>query len=812
MEGLNINVQPKGNSLKKADKSAPTTFDLSKIPSTVTNPSQKFKGISVEDEKKIYNLVNKNYGNWTDFEKKQAIQWYYNSALTSQKKKDIDTYREQVKLYWINQANDAKVGRDQNERLVRLKRADLADMIKDQLVKEWYRAKDFMNVTDDWIISWFLEANPEYKDKFTKYFYDNKSKLGNDKTISGKAPYNPNDVINLGKDLWWIEKNAWDRAKDYLEWTAETFVGWMPKRWEGIKDMLDTWWKWADFDRYVQEKYWTVPANLTTKDLAQAKKDFENVNKEQYNPNLLWWAAKAWMWLMDIWFTAWTSWLGKFILKDAEKQWLKYLSKKWINVLSEKWLEKLWSEWFKRSWKQMLKNDAFKAWFGAASQTPWVQIIPEALGDTLSTMWEQLNKLPWFKQIRESLPEKDRADWDAFVAWKFLWWARSWTKNFSELKDADIKKWRQDFNAWKWWQDMSWLTAFEKIDTQLWKWWDMLKENSKENKTQKIREKVEKEAPNQALKITQADATVMWENAQWIKILKDEGKLENIKNIDDLERNVLELEEQLKNEQEAAAKKDGKMFSDSDLWKEKDVTIVDENTWKEGVQKTMEYPLMTLINNIIDHYKSIWSSKAITYESYKRALEKWNLSSEAILKLKREGNTINNSHYNNKKNTYPNTEKAKMWAENMKEVNDKIWELDMWEEIRSRDAKLHALYTVENAIKEMKIKANNIRKWIISWPLKKRWGALWSFMNRIQFWAENVLLKLFLSITQDWLKNFGERKWTILELEDNVAKFVSDYNKMYDKIEGATSPSVVEAAAKAFIDNWKLYAPFNEDD
>jgi hypothetical protein len=50
------------------------TFDISQVKSTVTNPSQIFKGISVDDERKLYRIVEEMYPNGSQFEKNQAIQ------------------------------------------------------------------------------------------------------------------------------------------------------------------------------------------------------------------------------------------------------------------------------------------------------------------------------------------------------------------------------------------------------------------------------------------------------------------------------------------------------------------------------------------------------------------------------------------------------------------------------------------------------------------------------------------------------------------------------------------------------------------
>ena len=111
---LKTNTANKGTATTKQTKTETTpkqefeTFDISKVKSTVKNPSSKFKGISVEDEQRIMDIVNKQFGKSSKFEQQQAIQWLYNSALKAQKKKDIEAGRDEVKLQYINNKNNAK--------------------------------------------------------------------------------------------------------------------------------------------------------------------------------------------------------------------------------------------------------------------------------------------------------------------------------------------------------------------------------------------------------------------------------------------------------------------------------------------------------------------------------------------------------------------------------------------------------------------------------------------------------------------------------------------------------------------------------
>lgn len=365
------------------------TFDISKVKSTVKNPSTKFKGISVEDEKRIMDIVNKQFGGSSKFEKQQAIQWLYNSALKAQKKKDIEAGRDEVKLQYISNKNNAKNSKEKNTWNQQIKKADLADLIKDQLGKEWYNIDDFMNVTDNWIIKWFVDENPEYVDTFNKYFYNNQS------------------AESLGKELWWLEKTTWDKLMDKVKWFWEWVKGWMDKFWEWVDDLL---WMAADNEHmgtkwdaawinYVQDKYWVAPVNLTDDDYKRARAEFLLSDKKAYQPTLSSAVTKIMEWGTDIAFTT-------------------------ANPTNLLW----------------------KSWFSAANQTPWLQKVPEFLWGTMWEIWYYLNQLPIAKDIRDSLQtEQEKADWDAFVGW---WFLGKWTK-VGKLKNLDSKTLKNAFNDFR---------------------------------------------------------------------------------------------------------------------------------------------------------------------------------------------------------------------------------------------------------------------------------------------------------------------------------------------------------------------------
>ena len=761
-----VKEKAKSYAAEQKKKSESTTFDLSQVKSTVTNPSKMFKWISVEDEQKILKIASEMYPWWSGFEKQQAIQWLYNAALDSQKQKDIDAGRQEIKIDLINKEKNAKSTKEKNTYKSQRKKADLADLIKDQLEKQWYNRSQFMNVTDDWIIAWFLETNPEYKDTFNKYFYNN------------------DDAVQLWKDLWWIEKTRGDKVNDKINEIWEWMAGWLPKWGEWVKDLLDRWLAWTDqnvsreknidnaaFDRFVQEKYWTYPWALTDKDYAQAKKDFNESNKKEYTPT--WTSAwtKMAMWATDIALTAW-----------------------WIKGAS------------------LLRNNLFKLWFSTLSADDNMSRSTEALWDALSFVWSNINKLPWFSSIRDSLQtEQEKADWDAFVAWNVLSLVRSWKRNFNQIKDADVQWWKQSFDKVKQWQIQEWVNT--------------LKENAKENRAAKMNEK----------KLEAAQTVSQWQietrqqaanaldnlNEQWKLSTKQTWikrlfKKNREVNIDELEKITDEEVNRLKEEQTKIAQSEQKKFWQSELWVTEDVEVLNE-AWEKAIQKQMAYPLWELLDNIIEHYEEVDKSQATKYKSYKRALNNWKLPAETILEIRREWNSLNQNVYNSKTNLVKDTNKSQKWATNMKKVNKVIEWLDIWEDLRQMDSKLSSLYTLQSWIKEIKKSAANLEKKTIKWWGAAKWlGKTTSrVLGKLSFGATNFLSKALVSMIQEgfWWWAFEKTTYNAAEVARNVPKFIKEYKNLITKIEWWTVPkNNAVRLINAFIDKWQLEQQFNDAD
>jgi hypothetical protein len=431
----------------------------------------------------------------------------------------------------------------------------------------------------------------------------------------------------------------------------------------------------------------------------------------------------------------------------------------------------------------------------------------------LSWVWSNINQLPWFKQIRDSLQtEQDKADWDAFVAWNMLSLFRKWKRDIKNIKDADVQWWKESYDKVKNW-DIKW-------------WIDTLKENAKENRQTKL----EKDKLNAAQKVTQWEIETSKTASKWLDLLNEEWKL-NTKNnfikrllgskerpvkLDELQKNVDDTVNRLKEEQTTTAQWEKKLFWHNDLWVTEKTDVLDSN-WKKTTVDVAVYPIDKLLDRIIEHYKDIDEAKATEYSSYKTALKNWKLPAETILEIRREGNSLNQKVYNNKTNQYKDTDKAQQWAKNMEKVNKVIDWLDIWEDIRKRDAQLSSLYTIQEWLRNIKKAEANFNKKAIkeSWFASGAWKTVSRILGKLSFGTTNFLSKALVSMLQEslgasWLL---KTSYNAAEIAQKIPEFVKDYQNILKKIDWEwVSKNNLEKIANSFINKWNLEAQYNEEE
>ena len=756
-------LRPKTNiTLKKADRPQQlNTFDISKVKSTVTNPSTKYKWISMDDEALIEKIVSNELPNWTNFEKSQMTQWLYGELLNEQKKKDIEAWRNDLKLKYQYMRDNAKDESEKNKWNTQLKRADLADLIRQEL------GNVPLNITDNWVIDDFLNNNPMYNVIFDRYYYDNRS------------------ASDLGRDLWWLEPEETTWQQDVEKWAANVwmdYLWWIPKLPEWLKELSSVGKPLSAYNNYVKERYWVNPEDLSPADKEHIREDWENVeNKEQYEPWVWNAITKTLMWGADTAFTLGTAWLGK--------------------TLAKKWIETAWKEAAKTWWEKVLKNNAFKLWFAAAAETPWTSRAPEALWDTLSFIGENINKLPWFKDIRDSLKtEQDKADWDAFVAWNVLDLVRTWKKNFNQIKDADMQSWKSAFDDFKKWQFREWV--------------DTIKAKSAENALIKRQKKFAERKWDIAQQIVHLKDWFRDASVKWLDVLNEEWALDNLKTIDDLKKNVSDLISTYKEEQTEAAKNSKKRYWQSQLSTPKDIDGMDAY-WNRTTSTKLVPAVWKLLDKLIEYYDDVDEVEAEKYKQYKAALDNWYLPADAILEAKRDWNSVSNTFNENTWNQ-KDAKSSKNWWTVMKEVNEVVEWLDIWEDIRARDEKLSALYTVEKWLQKVISDRNNYMMNRVRWSKTGKWAwwVAWKMLWRLMLTASNFFSMLALSMAEETYKwKLTKETYSPAEIKDKTIQFVEEYKDLQDKINnGKMSPNLLEKAADAFINKWNLEAQYNEED
>lgn len=719
------------------------TFSTGNVKSTVNNPSKDYPWISKEDEERINNIINKYYSWASDFEKRQAYMWLYEAALDNQRNKDIEQWRQEVKMEYMNKAKNAKSTKERNTYMSEVKKADLADLIKEKLKEEWYVIND--NITDDWIIAWFLEVAPQYEDDFNKYFYSD------------------NDAVQLWKDLWWLEKSTWDKTKDKAKSFITNTMQFIPKFWEWVKDTLDltadaTWyWKlddvaWANF---VQEKYWTYPAALTDADYKKAREEFETSDKKEYTPTVTSATTKLLEWWADIAFTA-------------------------FNPAS---------------------SAAWKSWFAALAETPYLEEIPNTIWEIQWWVWKLFNTIPWFSDIRESLQtEQEKADWDAFVWWALWWWYKKGRKFYQEdIKNINVK-------------DLK--TAYDRAKQLGFKEWiNTIKEWIETNRKNKIQE----QKNIKAQQITQWDINTREREARWLDYLDEQWKLKWIKTTEDFTKVIDSEIENLRKEQTEAASKDTKRYWENDIATEKEVQVLDSK-WNKTTQKQVDRSFSKLIDELIDHYEETDKAKATTYKSYKRAFQNWELPMDVALEIKREWNNLWQSTFTKKSQIPKNSEKAEWWWNMMKNVNEAFDNLDLWEEIRARDSKLSSLYSIKNNIAEVERRAADMNKkavslWVWKSIAQKIWNITGKFINKISFWLGSLWTKTVLSLVS-WLlwdlKIEEKTSYTPAEIKAKIPEFIKEYQDLNKKLQWKdVTKNLASKFVREWADKWESTLTYN---
>lgn len=728
---LDINKKSNTTPLRMAEdtKQELNTFDISKVKSSVTNPSAKYKWISVDDEAKIDRIVSEKLPNWTPWQISDMTQWLYSVALNEQKKKDIQAGRDKVMMELEYLASNSN-WRQKSEYNTQIKRAKLADLIRETNGKIPYE------MTDNAIIKETLKKYPEYNDEFLKFYYDNRTK------------------DELAKDLWWVEETKWDNVKDRISNMWEWFMWFMPKLPEWVKDYMDLLYASTDqyntkdenlnkvaFSNYVEDKYWTYPANLTEKDYWQAMKDFQATDKKAYTPTLTSATTKTIEWATDVAYTA--AW------------------------------------WVPR---------AIKAWFSIAWNVPVWEDVMWALATWITWMWWLFNQIPWFNKIRDSLQtEEEKQARDMFMWWYIISRAIKWAKWYKNRKYVNSETYKNAINELKrWWEEaINDLKKWINIDNMsnafydLWAWnklaantykWDVIA--WKKQMLQTLKEK-------QAQKISQWELWTRAGESKTLDVMEEEWKLKWTQSPEELSAKVKEKVDELQEKQNKAAEWDKKLYWEKELT---DMAPQEQPDW--SMKDVPVKPYEKALNELIKHYKWIDKVKAWTWQKFLDAYKNWKATLKNILRVKREMNTIHQKEFS--KWEIKDTTEAKNFKTAMERLNNMIEKMEMWKDIREADKNLSNAYTLKNDLDVLIKDAADIEKKMSEWMWEKAWRTLARLTNKLSFWLNNFIAKLVTSYFQASIDTAG--RMDAFEISQNMKSMIKNYRALSNKIKNAWKP------------------------
>lgn len=392
---------------------------------TNTNPSKNFPWISQEDENEMRDILDSEFADASEMEQKFALEWLYQQYVKMQWEKDLEARKQSAKRELNLKAAQTNNAKERNEYMDTIRTSDLADLIKFNYRNQWFDTSSLNWNNDDEIVWEFLNNNPSYQQKFNKYMYWDQ------------------DIISLGKDLGWLEKNNWDKINTWLNkvWQSAAWTIW--DFWDWIQEWLNLLWAnlwiWDSqedaFANYVEKNYGTAVANLTDKDRKKAEEDFKKLDDnwvqtayEENKSTVQWAVSKTAKWALDIALTSKSPF--KF---TATKAWFWWLA-------NAKELPHSENDLLTRAWLDLAEWTTNLIWEG------------------INLIWSTINSLPLASQFRDSLQtEQEREEWDNFVWSLWLVWLVKWYGNMKsnwgmvkslEWLDKNIDVVAKQFKEW----------------------------------------------------------------------------------------------------------------------------------------------------------------------------------------------------------------------------------------------------------------------------------------------------------------------------------------------------------------------------
>lgn len=646
---------------------------------------------------------------------------------------------------------------------------------------------------------------------------------------------------SLRKALRSWEQTSWDRQKDNqsanISVLADGIINVMVNKWKDEKYMMDNygssnwninlinkvkkleWGKYAnDIDAFIQWDWSNLTGTLSRifpETIANMQeKEYKKTDYSEKNwwwrfaENFMWYMPKVAEWVNDIWNIVKTK-TGK--TDERSVQFWNYLYEKyWKNVknVPEDLLSRdykdfmalpeekkneykptlLWA-WIKElEWLTDVMITATPWWaaikwlLSATWATPWVNLINQWLWLWIWWLGRLINFIPWLSNIRDELPsEKDKQEWDAFMWW--LWLAKwiKWAKYAKNLKAWDFSS---AFETYK----TSWIkAAIKELNAKA--WWNSI-------------EQLNQQKSELAQRITQAEEATAKATEQWLDIVNKSKDISKIKNIDELSQAIDdEIKAQKWSQTEVAAWSEDITLTANDLLDTRPAETI--KWWKQSMATT---PIQNVLDTMIEYYKWVDPRQAAKYRSYKTAIENWTIKLSDLLELRREANSWGQKYFD-RSNMQLDTKAADTFASNMDWFNYILENIKWGKDIRATDTKLSNLYTLREAINDIKKSAYK-EKWKAS-KQSALWKVLWRMASWLMFWAWDVLKRIYASFMQQVFK-VEPKSMSNLEIANEIPNFLKDYKSTVSKLERAKNLQEATDAYNTFatqrwLDSWENF-------
>lgn len=490
--------------------------------------------------------------------------------------------------------------------------------------------------------------------------------------------------------------------------------------------------------------------------------------------NFRWSFDKAWQWLRTIWNDSNFEWKYGAIQDYAyDVYWRKHpfsgiTEEEWKNVERDLRIDPSLLDKYKdpETW---IKDIIMWGTVSAINATPWGLLAnlwvswvaaTEPWETVFGGIWQgawwigrQWNRLPWFKQYRDSLAtEEDKAEWDQYV-WQMLiaMITRKWIKTYKELKSS-VDSWGggwtrfDDFTKKK---QLKLREQWEKLWGDIWQWG--IEERWKVFKT-------------------------LWDT-----------DIEGVKTYEQLTEQVKKTWEKYLEQKKELLKKNTNKYWEKDLRLPKEVDTVD---WTKPVE---EVPVMKWLEAMLDKaIKEKSQAKIAKINAYLDKIERWELTHADLEQLAADFWQEFKAWTFTEDGSIKNVPSAKVAADirdDIKAVSRKLADESGIEGLSSKaleelDADYEWYKTTKWLIENMAEKVNSTRQKLIKRNLLQK--ITWTVGTILRTtWVDKLLRQIFGTAEK------SEYSANPVELEKMLPKWLDKIDRISKKLDANASDAEI---------------------